>query len=431
MVASMTQDDAILALKSGANVFLTGGPGSGKSYVLSRFAAWAKGRGKAVAVTASTGIAAAHIGGMTVHAWSGLGTRSGLSLADLDAIGKNRRIADRVSKADVLVIDEISMLSRFTLDAVNGICQHLRHSRAPFGGLQTVMVGDFFQLPPVVGRGESIDPGQMSQDTDDASPFAYNAHAWRDADFTVCYLTDQHRQTDATLTDLLTAIRAGDQLSAYRPTLQSRVTQPAMAPKAATRLHTHNVDVDRVNAAELETLKGEPKSFFMETMGDKGLADGLKRGCLSPERLDLKPGASVMFTKNDPDWRYVNGTLGTVTGFEDDSGHPVVRTAHGAVVVARPTEWKVTDADKTKAGIVQVPLRLAWAITVHKSQGMSLDAAVIDLSRAFEYGQGYVALSRVRTLDGLHLLGWNERALRVDPRVLAKDYEFRAASGRM
>jgi len=142
--------------------------------------------------------------------------------------------------------------------------------------------------------------------------------------------------------------------------------------------------------------------------------------------LELKQGAVVMFTKNDPAGRFVNGTLGVVGVFED--GSPIVQTRSGRRILAEPAKWKIDVGGKERASITQVPLRLAWAITVHKSQGMSLDAAVIDLSRAFEYGQGYVALSRLRSLSGLHLLGLNERALRVHPRAVEKDAEFRAAS---
>jgi ATP-dependent DNA helicase PIF1 len=136
----------------------------------------------------------------------------------------------------------------------------------------------------------------------------------------------------------------------------------------------------------------------------------------------------VMFTKNDSEGRFVNGTLGVVSDFSRDDGYPIVITKSGLTIATKPAEWKVTEDEIAKAGIEQVPLRLAWAITVHKSQGMSLDAAVMDLSNAFEYGQGYVALSRVRSLSGLHLLGWNERALRVHPMALEKDADFRRAS---
>jgi ATP-dependent DNA helicase PIF1 len=166
----------------------------------------------------------------------------------------------------------------------------------------------------------------------------------------------------------------------------------------------------------------------MITKGPEAFVRTLQRGCLSPERLELKQGAVVMFTKNDPTGRYVNGTLGVVDDFDAEDGYPVVRTRGDKRILAEPSKWKIEENGRERASITQVPLRLAWAMTVHKSQGMSLDAAVIDLSRAFEYGQGYVALSRLRALSGLHLLGLNERALRVHPLAVEKDAEFRAAS---
>jgi len=425
----MTQEEALQILKSGASVFLTGEPGSGKSYIAARYVNHLRREGSAVSLTASTGIAAAQLGGTTIHAWSGIGARSQLSRADFDAISKNRRVADRIKKAGTLIIDEVSMLSGQTLSSVAQVCQHVRKSSAPFGGLQIVLVGDFFQLPPVMRRDERPGPETESQDEEDVSPFAYASRAWRDLDPSICYLTEQHRQQDAAFSGLLSAIRANKCGRADLDLLASRKLKHDGLPQSVTRLFTHNMDVDRINQAELVKLPGETRSFFMSSTGDKILADGLKRGCLSPERLELKIGAAVMFTKNDPEGRYVNGTLGAVTEFDREDGNPVVLTKSGASFTAKPAEWKINEDDSVKAGISQVPLRLAWAITVHKSQGMSLDAAVMDLSNAFEYGQGYVALSRVRTLKGLHLLGWNERALRVHPEALAKDGEFRRASG--
>ncbi len=424
----MKQDEALQILKTGASAFLTGEPGSGKSYVASRFVGYLRRESVSVAVTASTGIAAAQLGGLTVHAWSGIGTRSHISRSDMDAIAKSRRVTDRIKKTRVLIIDEVSMLSGQTLSAVSQVCQFVRKSNDPFGGLQTVFVGDFFQLPPVVRRDEHASAEMESQDEEDRSPFAYASRAWRDLDPAICYLTEQHRQTDSQFSLLLGAIRSNRFGQQHRDLLAGRKLKIDSLPGSITRLFTHNMDVDRINQAELVKLPGEIRSFLMTSMGDKLLADGLKRGCLSPERLDLKTGASVMFTKNDPEGRFVNGTLGVVTEFARDDGFPVVLTKGGSSVVARPAEWKVAEDEAFKAGIEQVPLRLAWAITVHKSQGMSLDAAVMDLSNAFEYGQGYVALSRVRSLSGLHLLGWNERALRVHPEALAKDGDFRHSS---
>jgi len=201
-----------------------------------------------------------------------------------------------------------------------------------------------------------------------------------------------------------------------------------MPAGSGTLLFTHNAAVDEINRRALAKLPGEMHVFAMTAKGPDSFVQALKRGCLSPETLVLKTGAVVMFTKNDPAGRYVNGTLGIVEGFDADEGNPIVRTQRGPRIVAEPAKWKIEEAGRERASITQVPLRLAWAITVHKSQGMSLDAAVIDLTRAFEYGQGYVALSRLRSLAGLHLLGLNERALRVHPQAVEKDAEFRAAS---
>ena len=320
----MTQDEALQILKTGANVFLTGEPGSGKSFAAARYVSYLRRENIPVSITASTGIAAAQLGGTTVHAWSGIGTRSRLTRADLDAIAKNRRVTDRIKKARVLIVDEVSMLSGQTLSAVNQVCQFVRKANDPFGGLQVVLVGDFFQLPPVVRRDERAGPEMDSQDEEDNSPFAYASAAWRDLDPSVCYLTEQHRQTDAEFSGLLLAIRSNACGKADIGLLASRRLEHDSLPRSITRLFTHNVDVDRINQAELLKLPGEASSFFMMATGDKLLAEGLKRGCLSPERLDLKKGAVVMFTKNDPDGRFVNGTLGVVSDFDSEDGTPVV-----------------------------------------------------------------------------------------------------------
>src|SRR5215469_1516816 len=204
----MTQDEALQILKTGASVFLTGEPGSGKSYVSARYVGYLRREAVPVSVTASTGIAAAQLGGTTVHAWSGIGTRSHVTRADLESISKNRRVTDRIKKARVLIVDEVSMLSGQTLLAVASVCQFVRKSNAPFGGLQVVLVGDFFQLPPVIRRDERGGPEIESQDEADNSPFAYASRAWRDLSPSVCYLTEQHRQTDAEFSGLLAAIRS-------------------------------------------------------------------------------------------------------------------------------------------------------------------------------------------------------------------------------
>jgi hypothetical protein len=183
-----------------------------------------------------------------------------------------------------------------------------------------------------------------------------------------------------------------------------------------------------VNNGELAKLTEKTKSFMMTAQGREAIISMLKKGCLSPENLELKVGAVVMCTKNNPKERFVNGTLGTVTSFDEFTGQPTIKTHKGRTITIAPMDWTVEENGKIIAQITQIPLRLAWAITIHKSQGMSLDSVVMDLSQVFEFGQGYVALSRVRRLSGLYLLGWNERAFQVHPEILAKNGSFLSAS---
>ena len=425
----MTQDEALALLRTGASIFLTGQPGSGKTHTVNRYVRELQRQGIDYAYTASTGIAATHGHGITIHAWSGIGVREALTRRDLDLLSTNRRLASRIEKTKVLIIDEISMLPARALSLVDAVCRHIRGMQAPFGGLQVVLVGDFFQLPPVVrrDRDESMLPLGGGADAFGAE-FAHASPAWRDLAPTVCYLSEQHRQSDAAFLDVLAAIRANACVGTHRERLASRLIGSDQLPAACTRLFTHNAAVDDINQQQLAKLPGKAHIFAMITKGPEPFVRTLQRGCLSPETLELKQGAVVMFTKNDPAGRYVNGTLGVVDDFDAEDGYPVVRTRGGKRILAEPSKWKIDENGKERASVTQVPLKLAWAMTVHKSQGMSLDAAVIDLSKAFEYGQGYVALSRLRNLSGLHLLGLNERALRVHPLAVEKDAEFRAAS---
>ncbi|MFZ2983974.1 MAG: helix-turn-helix domain-containing protein, partial [Minisyncoccia bacterium] len=313
----------------------------------------------------------------------------------------------------VLIIEEISMLSAATFEMADSICREVRRVDQPFGGLTVVLVGDFFQLPPISRGRDAV--------------FAYSSPVWRNLNMITCYLTEQYRQDDTAFLDVLSAIRSGNVEEMHYEHLTARNVDATLLPLDTPKLFSHNADVDRINAAELAKIPGAVKKFRMSSKGKDSLVEGLMRGCLSPEVLELKEGAAVMFTKNSPQGKFVNGTLGTVTGWDTD-GSPIVKTKDGKRVTTEPMEWQVEEQGKVKASVSQIPLRLAYAMTVHKSQGMSMDAAIMDLSRAFEYGQGYVALSRVRRLSGVYLTGLNQRALEVHPEILEKDRDFRAAS---
>lgn len=402
----MTQAEALELMHSGANVFLTGEPGAGKTYTLNKFIEEAQAKHKRIAITASTGIAASHIGGTTIHSWSGLGIADSISDAELDRMGYKMQLVERYSRCDILIIDEISMLHGSRLDMVDRACRWVRHNERPFGGLQVILVGDMFQLPPVT-RG--------SDETD----YAHHSNAWRVADLKPAYLTEQHRQgAGDELLDILREMRNGGISQEHIELLNTRKGLPV--DEHITKLYTHNVDVDTLNNNKLNQLDGQMHTFKMTGKGQDWQIDKLKKNLLCPEKLQLKVDAEVMFVANDFDAGFVNGTRGRVIAFE--RGEPVVETTDDMRIQVEEHTWRQFNetGEYVVAEVSQTPLRLAWAVTIHKSQGMSLDAAEIDLSKAFVPGMGYVALSRVRSLDGLFLGGLGPQALLLDRDI----YEF-------
>lgn len=413
----MKQIEALNILKSGHNVFLTGSAGSGKTFLLNEFINYLKSENIAVGITASTGIAATHLNGRTIHSWCGLGIEENLNHQVRSSIAKGD-VKQRIKKAQVLIIDEISMLSASRLDLVDNVCQLIRKNNHPFGGLQIILSGDFFQLPPVA-RG------------DQDKRFAMESDVWTKTNLKICYLGEQHRQEDKKFFALLNALRGRQDLSGVKKSLMVRFNKEVKSKIKPTKLYTHNFDVDSYNDLELSRLKGDSKFYEMQNQGLPNLIDKLKNGCLAPENLELKIGAVVMFVKNNFKEHYVNGTLGKVIGFDEDSGFPLIETVKGKIICAKRETWAIEDSGgDILAAINQIPLRLAWAITIHKSQGLSLDCAEIDLSRTFEYGMGYVALSRVRSLTGLKLLGLNDLALEVNEKMIVFDEELRNQSAR-
>ncbi|MFA6251464.1 MAG: PIF1 family DEAD/DEAH box helicase [Candidatus Paceibacterota bacterium] len=430
----MTQKEALSILKTGANVFLTGEPGAGKTYTINEYVKYLRDAGVEVAITASTGIAATHIGGMTIHSWSGIGIKRKLDKYDLDKLGSNEYVVKRINRAKVLVIDEVSMLSAVTLSMVDAVCREVRRSSEAFGGLQVIFVGDFFQLPPIIKKmvdeeiqiDEDLQMTMMPEGKEQI--FAYDSQAWQRARPVVCYISEQYRQDDEDFLSILSAIRKNDFQDKHLKKIESRVVDELNFPKNVPKLFSHNVNVDFVNTETLSKIDNPTVVFEMTSKGPDALVNILKKGCLSPETLSLKVGAEVMFTKNNQKEGFVNGTLGEVVDFKNGTGYPLVQTKKGKTILVEPMEWSVEENGKIKAKIIQMPLRLAWAITVHKSQGMSMDSALMDLSEVFEYGQGYVALSRVRRLSGLHIIGLNEKAFKVHPDVLSKDKIFKEES---
>ncbi len=405
----MDQALALEIMHNGEHVFLTGPAGSGKTYVLNQFIKQAKAGGKHVSVTATTGLAATHLGGSTIHAWSGIGVHDVLPPEFDEHMLKSRR--DIIEATDILIIDEVSMLHDYRLDMIDTVARKVRNDERPFGGIQVIMCGDFFQLPPVNRR----DSKQGS--------FVVSSEAWAELDPVICYLGEQHRQDDEVLLDILSALRQGDIRKRHAEALLGRITDEDI--DEITQLHTVNIDVDKINDAKLAELEGEEHVYHATTTGKENYVTSLKKSCIAAERLCLKKGALVMAIKNSPDRKYVNGSIGTVTGFEKLTDYPIVEFLSGKVVTMSLDSWELRDGDTKRASIAQIPLKLAYAITVHKSQGMTLDRAHIDLRKAFVEGMGYVALSRVRRLDGLSLVGINRMALKVSSEALHIDKTLR------
>ncbi len=421
----MTQDQAFDILAMGHNVFLTGAAGTGKTFLINRFIRHAREHGIVIAVTASTGIAATHIWGMTIHSWSGMGIRDTLTDEDIDTIVSREYLAKRFAKTNILIIDEVSMLSGVFLANLDRLLRSVRFSQEPFGWIQVILVGDFFQLPPVSRWSDMVD-------------FAFENPSWRTFRLAICVLTVQYRQVADTelnpeytlgdpLLQILNEIRAGDMSSGSHELLRSR--NIPVTTEDHTELFTRNISVDSYNTDRLNQIRDDTFVFEMQSKWGEKLVEALKKWCLAPDTLILKKWARVMFVKNNFEAGYVNGSIGHVVGrFES---LPIVELQDGTRIIADYMDWSIEENGKIKATILQIPLRLAWAITVHKSQGMTLDTAVMDLSDAFVRGQWYVALSRVRSLDGLILRWYNRTALEIDPRVREYDEVLRATSSKV
>ena len=415
----MNQSTALNILKAGNNVFLTGSAGAGKTYTLNQYIQYLKARKIPVAVTASTGIAATHMNGMTIHTWAGIGIKEHLTASDLKSLKERKYLRDHIEKTKVLIIDEVSMLHARQLNLVNEVLKYFKETDAAFGGIQVIVAGDFFQLPPV-GK-----PEETNRDK-----FAFMSEAWLDAKFTICYLTEQHRQQDNQLNTILNEIRAGQVSPQSVQVLQQ--TRNQALEQDITRLFTHNMDVDDINQKHLDSISHKSKLFVADVSGNDKLIQTLKSSVRAPEELVLKKDAKVMFVKNNFDAGYINGTLGVVSDFVEDDDYgwlPQVTLRDGSSMIVEPEAWAVeNESGKAIASYKQLPLRLAWAITVHKSQGMTLEAAEIDLSQTFEKGQGYVALSRLKALEGLRLLGLNQKALELDRLAMKADQRFQELS---
>ena len=427
------QNAALQAVRSGKNLFLTGAGGTGKSHTIRAIVAWARAAGLRAAVTALTGCAALLLGqgAKTLHSWAGIGLAREAPHDLAEAVKRNRRAARRWIDTQLLIIDEISMMTPDLLEKLDLVARRIRkRPDLPFGGLQVVFAGDFCQLPPV-------QKGQKPEDI----KFVFESEAWRTIVQETVELVQILRQRDPVFQGLLNEARMGALSLESIKVLEERMNLPWQDNEIRpTLLFTRNAEVDAINRKNLDALEGERRRFDVQTVVMDKAPTAAAGRLVSPddpdvaialEKLDtdapydpaltLVEGAQVMLIVNlDQDRGLVNGSRGVVTGFTP-GGLPMVRflatAASGSVIVDRQNWWL---NDYEGIGRSQIPLRVAYAITIHKSQGATLDSALVDIgSSTFEYGQAYVALSRVQTLFGLYVWKLDPRKIRAHPSVVA------------
>ena len=392
------------------NLFITGRAGTGKTTLMRAFMERA---GPRAAVLAPTGVAAMQAGGQTLHSFFQLPPRL-IEPADIRSL-RNKRL---VQALETLVIDEISMVRADLMWAIDASLRRNRERNEPFGGVQMVLVGDLAQLPPVIRQDEAayLEMGY-------GGPFFFHPPAFREAGFGLVELEEVHRQSDPDFIDVLNAVRDGELREDQAETLNARVTGRSGLEASASHvvLTATNELANNINRQRLEGLPTQPHVFEAKLEGQFD-----PRAMPTDDPLILKRGARVMLTRNDPQGRWVNGSLGEVMGFDDKAVRVRIGDNEYAVEAQKwerqayafdaNTQSLVKD---TKGAFTQYPLRLAWATTIHKAQGLTLDKVYIDVSRRlFAHGQAYVALSRATTLEGLEL----SRVLRpddiiTDPRI--------------
>lgn len=399
-ILSDEQQTALELLNSGENIFLTGGAGSGKSFLIRHFLS--QQNSKEFPILASTGAAAVLVGGRTFHSFFGLGIMDGGPNATLDRALKDKRLMKRINSVEALIIDEVSMISGTVLKTAESIAKAARESSLPWGGLRIIAVGDFAQLPPVT-KGPVKD-------------WAFLNPIWQESGFIHCELKNNQRVQQQEFLQVLADLRFGKSSPLVKNFLNKHL-KPHDPNEKSTRLFPLRAQSEQFNQMELQKIsKPEiqiPSIFF----GLEKHVEILKKSAPIPENLILKEGAQVMFLQNDPNKRWVNGTRGVVINIQPDK--IIVEKENGRDVTVEKTQFSIQDPDgNVVASLINFPLCLAYATTIHKSQGSTLDSLWVDLRRLWEPGQAYVAISRLRSEQGLNLIGWNPNSIIADSAVV-------------
>lgn len=401
MKPSPEQRKALKTLEAGGNVFLTGVAGSGKTHVLLEFL-----RGKdprSFPVLASTGAAAILLGGRTFHSFFGLGVMEGGVDATVERALERSGVVRRLRKVKGFALDEVSMISGSALRAAERIARESRESEAPWGGLRVAVAGDFAQLPPTAS------PGRERE-------WAFLDPVWERSGFEPVVLRTVMRSRDPLFLSMLNRVRVADVDPEVTDFLNSRVRKVS-DDLASTRLYPFRDMTERYNLGRLEQLDGELRVFATEYTGREKSVSDLKRLAPVPEILRLKKGAWVMLRQNDPQGRWANGSLGEICEFAEDRLR--VRLVSGYFAEVERASFDLLDAEGNRvAGARNFPVNLAYASTIHKAQGSTLDRVVLNLRSLWEPGHAYVALSRAKSADGVFIEAWEPKSFLVDPEVL-------------
>jgi len=400
-VPTQEQRYVLECVKAGKNVFITGGAGTGKSFLIQKIIGTLP--PDQTFVTASTGVAAYQIGGRTLHNFAGIGAGNA-EIAVCVNLAQRKAVSAQWRKCKHLIIDEVSMVDGNYFKKLEHVARKVKKNEKPFGGIQLILCGDFFQLPPVVKAEDRR--------------FAFETSSWLRCGLTNIELTIVKRQSDQSLVDILSRLRKGkcseEDAEILKKTSSNQFSKNGIVP---TKLCTHTDDVSIINQRELGKCEGEIKRFVAAD-SDPNLAKFLDQHTAVDSSITLKLGAQVMLLKNlNVCGGLVNGARGRVEKFSS-GGNPVVRFLDGAIVEIKREKWSVKGGPGVTLSRSQIPLKLAWAFSIHKSQGMTLDCVEVSLSRVFECGQAYVALSRAKSINSLRILDFKANCVRADSKVL-------------
>ncbi len=399
----------------GKNILLTGGAGTGKSFCIKTLCDFCQKSNIHIAKTASTGIAALTIGGSTIHSFAGVGLADKNANSLITDIKRNKKAIARISNAKILCIDEISMISANLMDKLDIVFKYFRFNDKPFGGVQLVLFGDLLQLPPVFKNGH----------LNESDGLVFESRAFQESKLSIINLSEIFRQSNPVFAEELNRIRFGESSNISNILARTGAKLPSniIAP---IKLFPINRKVDEFNALQMSKLDGESVFFYAQQFGEQRHLEALDKNCLAAKSIEIKIGAQVILLANlDTEAGWVNGTIGKVIRYENNL--PVIQRSNGDSIIVDKYEWTIKEQEidpsgniryKTVASRLQIPLKLGYAISIHKSQSLTMDYVDIDFEGIFECGQVYVALSRAKTLEGLTISNLDANKIKAHPQCV-------------